>query len=141
MKKLEDFASVFGNYFLSQLYISFFIQLPGGHLHFLWGLLLCPWLRFMSDIYILLILRFIYIFKILRFLLYTFYKQLRLGFILNPSLPNAPFLYSLKTSKKPYDFLIFSRGRESVHWELYSGLKVLRLSIFSLALCLRLKQV
>ena len=36
---------------------------------------------------------------------------------LNPFIPNAPFLYPLKTSEKPYDFLIFSGARERVHWE------------------------
>ena len=36
---------------------------------------------------------------------------------LNPFVPNAPFLYSLKTSEKPYGFLIFSGVTLWVHWE------------------------
>ena len=35
----------------------------------------------------------------------------------NPFVPNVPFLYPLKTTEKPYGFLLFSRGRERVHWE------------------------
>ena len=31
-------------------------------------------------------------------------------FSFNPFVPNAPFLY-------PYGFLMFSEGRERVHWE------------------------
>ena len=35
----------------------------------------------------------------------------------NPFVPNVPFLYPLKATEKPYGFLLFSRGRERVHWE------------------------
>ena len=35
----------------------------------------------------------------------------------NPFVPNESFFYHLKTSKKPYGFLMFSGGRESVHWQ------------------------
>ena len=34
----------------------------------------------------------------------------------NPFVPNAPFLYPLKTSENR-SFLIFSEGRKRVHWE------------------------
>ena len=34
-----------------------------------------------------------------------------------PFVPNAPFLHPLKTSENlPYGFLMFSGGREKVHW-------------------------
>ena len=36
---------------------------------------------------------------------------------LNPFVPNAPLLYPLRTSEKPYGFLVFSGGRKKVHWE------------------------
>ena len=35
----------------------------------------------------------------------------------NPLVPNEPFLYPLKTSENLMVFLMFSRGRERVHWE------------------------
>ena len=35
----------------------------------------------------------------------------------NPFVPNAPFLYPLKTSENLKVFLMFSGGRERVHWE------------------------
>ena len=39
----------------------------------------------------------------------------------NPFVPSASFLYSLETSEmltsQPYGFLMFSGGRERVHWE------------------------
>ena len=41
----------------------------------------------------------------------------RFSFMFNPFVSNAPFLYPLKTSEKPYGFLMFSRGREMIHWE------------------------
>ena len=37
--------------------------------------------------------------------------------LLNLFVPNAPFPYPLKTKKKPQGFLMFSGGRERVHWE------------------------
>ena len=41
--------------------------------------------------------------------------------VINPFLPNAPFLYPLKTSEKSKVIqgviLMFSGGRESVNWE------------------------
>ena len=37
---------------------------------------------------------------------------------LNPFVPNAPFLYPLKTSENLTENLIFSRGRERAHWRL-----------------------
>ena len=43
-----------------------------------------------------------------------FFKILEMGF--NPFVPNAPFLYPLKTSK-PYGFLMFAGRIERVHWE------------------------
>ena len=36
--------------------------------------------------------------------------------LFNPFVPNAPFLYPLKT-ENPYGFLMFSGGTERVHWE------------------------
>ena len=36
---------------------------------------------------------------------------------LNSFVPNGPFLYPLKTSRKRYGFLMLSGGRERVHWE------------------------
>ena len=35
--------------------------------------------------------------------------------LFNPVVPNAPFLYHLKT--KPYGFMMFLGGREMVQWE------------------------
>ena len=35
----------------------------------------------------------------------------------NPFVPNAPFLYPLKTSENLTIFLCFQGGRERVHWE------------------------
>ena len=35
----------------------------------------------------------------------------------DPFVPNAPFLYPLAPSEKPYGFLMFSGIREGVHWE------------------------
>ena len=37
--------------------------------------------------------------------------------LFNPFVPNAPFLYPLKTSENFYGFLMFSGCRERVHWE------------------------
>ena len=37
--------------------------------------------------------------------------------MIDPFVPNGPFLYPLKTSEKPYGFLMFSGGRERVYWE------------------------
>ena len=34
------------------------------------------------------------------------------SYLLNPLVPNVPFLYPLKTSEKPYGFFMFSRGKE-----------------------------
>ena len=34
----------------------------------------------------------------------------------NPFVPNTPFLYPLKTSKN-LGLMMFSKGRERVHWE------------------------
>ena len=34
-----------------------------------------------------------------------------------PFVPNAPFLYPPENIRKPYGFLMFSVGREKVHWE------------------------
>ena len=39
-------------------------------------------------------------------------------FFFNPFVPNAPFLYPPENIRKPHDFLMFSGGRERVHWEL-----------------------
>ena len=36
---------------------------------------------------------------------------------LNPFVPNAPFPYLLQNVRKPEGFLMFSGGRERVHWE------------------------
>ena len=36
---------------------------------------------------------------------------------INPFVPNVPFLYPPKNIRKPYGFLIFSRGRERMHLE------------------------
>ena len=38
-------------------------------------------------------------------------------FLLNPFVPNAHLLYPMKTSENLNDFLMFSWGREKVHWE------------------------
>ena len=35
---------------------------------------------------------------------------------INPFVPNAPFLYPLKTSENRKVFLCFHGGRERVHW-------------------------
>ena len=35
----------------------------------------------------------------------------------NRFIPNAPFLYPPENIRKPYGFLMFSGGRERVHWE------------------------
>ena len=35
---------------------------------------------------------------------------------LNPFVPNAPFLYPLKTSENLTENFIFSRSRERAHW-------------------------
>ena len=35
----------------------------------------------------------------------------------NPFVPNPPFLYPLKTSENRKAILMFSGGRERVHWE------------------------
>ena len=45
--------------------------------------------------------------------------DLRINHYCNAFVPNAPFLYLLKTSEnlKPYGFLMFSGGRERMHWE------------------------
>ena len=36
---------------------------------------------------------------------------------INPFVPNAPFLYPLKTSENLNVFPMFSESRERVHWE------------------------
>ena len=41
----------------------------------------------------------------------------------NPFVLNAPFLYPPENIRKPYGFLMFSGGRERLHWE-QMGLEV-----------------
>ena len=45
--------------------------------------------------------------------------DLMVGLLISISqfVPNAPFLYPPENIRKPYGFLMFSGGRESVHWE------------------------
>ena len=45
----------------------------------------------------------------------VFYKLSQ--FYINPFFLNAPFPYPLKTSENLKSFLMFSGGRERVHWE------------------------
>ena len=44
----------------------------------------------------------------------TFVKYFVKSHFFNPFIPNAPFLYLLKTSENRK---VFSGGRERVHWE------------------------
>ena len=44
------------------------------------------------------------------------HKNYEIPVFINPFVPNAPFLYTLKTSENR-KVLMFLRGRESVHWE------------------------
>ena len=53
--------------------------------------------------------------KVVRYTRSYFYTKI---LVFNPFVPNAPFLYPLKTRfSRFYGFLMFSADRERVHWE------------------------
>ena len=51
------------------------------------------------------------------FLCDTFFIIISILVIINLFLPNALLLYPPEKTRKPCGFLMFSRGRERVHWD------------------------